>query len=106
MKLYLIVFLFFGLSFFSSCETEKIATLQVVNQTNCDYHIYDGVNTNGIFIGPVGAMQTQEFKISLEASNQRVGTFYCDPQCNTITQGETFGLIQLSNGITSTITLD
>lgn len=106
MKYYLSLALLLFVSLLSSCDKENFATLEVVNQTNCLYNLYNGGNANGAFLGPVGANQVEEFSISLGTANNGFETFYAEPQCPTIGFGEQFGLIEFQDGETVTILID
>ena len=49
----------------TSCKDDNKGFLNVINQTSCLHNIYDGLNSNGEFLGSVGANQTSTFTIEM-----------------------------------------
>lgn len=88
------------------CSKENFATLEVVNQKNCLHNLYNGNNSNGSFLGAVGANQTKEFEIALGGANNGFESYYADPQCSTIQFGESFSGIEFRKGKTTTILIN
>jgi len=92
--------------FFTSCDKDNQGTLVVVNQTDCLHNIYDGVNSSGEFLGPVGANQTATFIIELGSAESISGSFFAVEPVNCMDLFEEQFQVDIENGETSTILIN
>jgi len=97
----------FALAIFSSCsnddEDNRIARLEVNNQTGCLVNMYAGQDASAEFLGSVSANETEIFEINI--SSVFSGVYYSDAQnCGDI-GGEQF-FVTLNENETTTILVD
>ena len=63
---------------FSACSKENnIATLKIINQTECVQNIFKGLDENSEFLGTVLENETKELMFESENVNRQF--FYSDP---------------------------
>lgn len=91
-----------------SCVKENVATLKIINETSCDYKVYDGLNPNGNYIGKMNKFETKEFSIDMGSVENIEGNFFAldKKDCATIGLGYEQYQVNLKSGETTTILVD
>lgn len=92
----------------TSCK--KIATVEVVNQNNCDYNFFQGSSSSGEYLGTVNANSTKSFEIELEKGLfsdliEDAGDFYAEPN-GCFGYSDEYFYVELKKKKTSTILID